>query len=146
MLLLQTMVGDRVVYMCHVCCTLLWSWAPARLLKAAQMWLRRPGKGCRTRGPHGRMAKVPGDEAHNCAAVQDQPPTPELVTQRGREDVFRKEELEKPEGERGRKERGGQAVLPPSWAWGASHLQQPVVTWVLGLAAHFLFMFGVWSP
>ena len=41
---------------------------------------------------------------------------------------------------------GGQAVLPPSCAWKASHLQQQVVTWVLGLAAHFLFTRGGVEP
>lgn len=86
--------------MCHVHYTLLRSWALAWLLKAAQMWLDHPGEGCRTSGPHQGTAKAPREKVHNCAALQGRPPAPQLARQRRREDVFRKEELEKPEGER----------------------------------------------
>ena len=97
MLLLRTMVGDRVAHSR----ARLRSWALAWPLTAAQMWLH-----C-LRGDMGPGEPSEGQqEAHASAMVQGQPPSPVLATQRWREGAFRKEEPEKLEDERGRKEKG----------------------------------------
>lgn len=141
MSLLQTTVGDRIAY---VPCALPRSWAPARLLKAAQMWPHHPGEGCRTSGTPSRDHKSlrRGGSQLRCAAG-----LPHLSWQRrGEGRMFLGKRSWKSQKVKEEGKRGGQAVLPPSWAWKASHLQQTVVTRVLGLAAHFLFTSGAWSP